>query len=238
MTRARHAEAHTRDMWRANTPTRATPPQPSSCGGTSAAWINPADSWQPNHYDYSAAGGTPIDPTSVDLFGVTDGDQAQRETVYLDRLRLYNRKTIRWQTELDGHLVNVGDLVALAHDVPAWGQSGELLAIAATTYTSSEPLTWTPAATHYVLLRRPDGSVAGPYVVTEVVGHADQFTCAASLDFTPRLDLSNGDRTRFSFGPGTRFSQDVVVTAVAPGDGVTIEITAIPYDARIHAAGA
>jgi predicted phage tail protein len=212
-------------------------PQDGDNDGTSVAWIDPA-TWQPVHIDYRVGGGFSSNPQTVDLFGVTNHAQATREAVYLDRVRTYQRKAITWRTEMDGHLATVGDLVALSHDVPAWGQSGALLGLAGTTYSTSEPLTWTPGATHYVLLRRPDGSVAGPYAVTQVSGQPQQFVCTTTLDFAPRLDLSDGDRTTYSFGPGTTYAQDVIVTGVTPLDATTCEITAVPYDARIHASGA
>jgi hypothetical protein len=212
-------------------------PQDGDPDGTSVAWMD-TSIWQQAHIDLIDGGGTPTQPRTFDLFGVTSEAQATREATYLDRVRKYQRKLITWQTEMDGHLVSIGDLVALSHDVPAWGQSGDLVAVSGTTYTSSEPLTFTPSATHSVLLRRPDGSVAGPYVVTEIVGHSDQFGLSTTLDFTPRTDLSNGDRTSFQFGANATYTQDVVITSVAPSDSSTVELTAVPYDARIHASGA
>jgi hypothetical protein len=212
-------------------------PQDGDPDGTSVAWIDPA-TWQPAHIDVIEGGGTPVNPQAVDLFGVTIQAQAQREAVYLDRVRKYQRKQFRWHTEMDGHLVNVGDRVVLAHDVPSWGQSGEMLDVDGTTYTSSQELTWTPSATHYALFRRPDGSVAGPFVVTEHVSDPYKFICPDALDFAVRTDLSNGDRTAFLFGPSTNYAQDVVVVSVAPRDAVTVEIQGVPYDERIHAAGA
>ncbi|MGJ8868903.1 hypothetical protein, partial [Salmonella enterica] len=70
----------------------------------------------------------------------------------------------------------------------------------------------TPSSAHYVGLRKPDGSLSGPWAVSQVVGDAYSFTLVGVLDFTPRLDLSNGDRTAYLFGPGTAWVQDVVVT--------------------------
>jgi predicted phage tail protein len=213
-------------------------PNDNDPDGTSVSWVNPTNNWQAAHIDYRETGGTPVDPVSIDLFGVTGLAQATREAVYLDRVRIYQRKTISWQTEMDGHLVSVGDLVALSHDVPAWGQSGELLAQVGTIFTTSEPLTWAASGTHYVLLRRPTGTVFGPYAVTQISGQPNQFSMATALDFSPRLDLSLGERTGFTFGPSSNYLRDVVITSVTPQDATTVELQAIPYDARVHAAGA
>jgi hypothetical protein len=213
-------------------------PQEHDPDGTEVAWIDPDNNWQPAHIEYREGGGAILNPQQFDLFGVTDEAQATRESVYLDRCRKYQRKSLHWETEMDGHLVSVGDLVALAHDVPAWGQSAELIALSGTTYTLSEPMTWAPSGTHYALFRAPGGTVSGPHAVTAVSGHPEQFTCSASLGFTARTDLGNGDRTAVMFGVGTAYAQDVVITAVQPGSGQTVALSAIPYVAAIHASGA
>jgi hypothetical protein len=210
-------------------------PQEADPDGTEIAWIDPANAWQPAHIEYREGGGSITSPQTFDLFGVTNEAQATREATYLDRCRLYQRKVIRWETEMDGHLVSVGDLVGLSHDVLGHGQSAELIAVNGTTYTTSEPLAWV-GGSHTVLFRRPDGSAAGPYTVTAVEGHPEQFVCATALDFTPRTTLENGDRTTVILDPTG--ACDLVVTGVRPGSGTTVEITAIPYDSRVHASGA
>lgn len=205
--------------------------------GIELAWIDPA-TWRPAHIEATVGGGAPLRPATVDLFGVTNLAQATREATYLARVDAYQRKVIRFATEMDGHIPLVGDLVAISHDVPSWGQSGQLLAIAGTRYSTSEPLTWTDAASHYVALRTPGGALSGPYLVTEVEDDANAFELADALDFTPRTDLAGGDRTAYLFGPGTAWAQDVVVTKLTPRSETEVEITCQPYDARIYAAGA
>jgi sulfur carrier protein ThiS len=204
--------------------------------GIELAWIDP-NTWRQAHIEATVGGGAPLRPASVDLFGVTNQAQAQREATYLARVDAYQRKVIRFTTELDGHIPLVGDLIAISHDVPSWGQSGALLAISGTTYTTTEPLTWTPSSAHYVGLRKPDGSLSGPWAVTEVTDNPNAFILVGALGFIPRLDLSNGDRTAYLFGPGTTWCQDVVVTKIMPRSETEVELTCQPYDPRIYAAG-
>lgn len=203
--------------------------------GVDASYIDPA-TWQPAHVQAMVSGGSPVRPASVDLFGVTNLPQAQREALYVARVNAYQRKVIRFTTEMDGFIPLVGDMIAISHDVPAWGQSGAILGISGTTYTTSEPLAWTPLASHYVALRRPDGSLAGPFAVTQ--GADDHsFICAAVLDFVPRTDLATSERTVYLFGAGTAWAQDAIITHLTPRSETEVEITCQPYDARIYAAG-
>jgi hypothetical protein len=211
-------------------------PQDNDPDGTSVGYIDPT-TWGQRTLDLiDGSASLPVQPQSITLFGVTNLAQATREVTYLDRVRKYQRKLITFETEMDGHLVNVGDLIVISHDVPAWGQSGELVAVSGTTFTCSDPLNWTGSG-FQVSFRKPDGTVAGPFSVT-AGGSPNQFVCTATLGFTPATDLSAGDRTTFTFGPSTGFVQKAKVQSVAPGQGTTVQITATPYVDAVYAAGA
>ncbi len=72
--------------------------------------------------------GTDTQPAELDLFGVTDYTQAWREGIYMAAANRYRRKLISFETELEGHIPTVGDLVAVSHDMPQWGLSGDVTA--------------------------------------------------------------------------------------------------------------
>ena len=62
----------------------------------------------------------------------------------------------------------------------------------------SEPLTWKPAETHYIGLRRRDGSLSGPYTAT--IGISDYHVVLATApDFTPHVGQDE-ERTHYTFG--------------------------------------
>lgn len=72
--------------------------------------------------------GTSPKPAKIDLFGVTSRAQAYREGLYQAASNRYRRKIIKFKTEMEGFIPSLGDLIAIQHDMPAWGQSGELVA--------------------------------------------------------------------------------------------------------------
>ncbi len=219
-------------------------PKDGDPDGTSASWLDPDANWKPAHVDLiDGSVSLPVNPQNCDLFGITNLAQATREATYLDRMRKYQRKTIKFSTEMDGHLVSVGDLIGVSHDVPAWGSSGFIIGyniagIGGPIWTTSETLGWIDAATHSILFKRPDGSVSGPYTATRVIGTTNQFQLTTTPDFTPRTDVSLGDRTEYTFGKNDSYIQDCVVASVTPSSNSTVEIVCAPYDARIHASGA
>ena len=64
-------------------------------------------------------------PACVSLFGCTDQQQAKREGLYMAAANRYRRKLITFQTELEGLIPTYGDLIAITHDLPSWGQGAE-----------------------------------------------------------------------------------------------------------------
>jgi len=180
--------------------------------------------------------GDPVRPQKVNLFGCTDVDQATREATYLARRMAYMRKTITWQTEMDGRLLTVGDMVAVAHDIPAWSQSAECVAY----YDLSGPSRWdtsqdliSPNAKEF-LAKRPDGTAWASFVQSSGAGY---IVVQDTPDFTPNTNLENGDRTTFIIYDSA-VPQDMVITDISPSGDTSHTITAVPYDARIHASGA
>ena len=214
------------------------PAQEDDEDGIDLTYIDPA-TWAQEHAIYQVGGGTPLRPRAVTLFGCTDAAMALREATYLARKDKYQRKAITWTTEMDGRLVTVGDLVSLSHDVPDWGQSGEIIDFiddgVNCRYRTTQELDFSAAGTKYVMFRKPDGTVSGPHAAT--ASAVPWSFRIADPGWVPVTDLSSGDRTSYLFGPAASYRMDVVITGIVPR-GRQVEITAVPYDARIHAAGA
>ena len=182
----------------------------------------------------SSAEGT--EAASVDLFGCTGPEQAMREGLYMAAANRYRRRIVTFRTELEGLIPTYGDLIAITHDLPRWGQGGEVTAVDGRTLVLSEPLEWDadPAErAHYLALRRRDGSLSGPWPVEP---GADDRTVVLSedLDLEPYTGAEE-ERTHFAFGPGEAWGLRARVMAVRPR-GEQVEITAVGEDARVHEA--
>ncbi len=178
-------------------------------------------------------------PAAVDLFGCTGAEQAMREGLYMAAANRYRRRIVTFRTELEGLIPTYGDLIAVTHDLPRWGQGGEVTAVDGRTLTVSEPLEWeagedtTEPPVHYLALRRRDGGLSGPWPVAP---GADARTVLLDED----LDLesytgADEERTHFAFGPGEAWGLRARVMAVRPR-GEQVEITAVGEDARVHEA--
>jgi len=63
-------------------------------------------------------------PAEIQLFGVTQYDQAYKESQYMDAQQALQKQIISFETELEGHIPLVQDLITISHDVPDWAQGG------------------------------------------------------------------------------------------------------------------
>lgn len=169
------------------------------------------------------------------LFGVTNRAQAWREAMYAAAQNRYRRKIITFQTELEGFIPTFGDLIAIAHDMPAWGTSGEVTAFDSETgiLTLSEPVSFSGGGTFYIAFRREDGSVAGPFTCLEIPDEPYLVYTAGGLgDFVPQVSLTS-ERSHFAFGKGEMYRQRALVTAVrARGD--LVEISCVSEVDTVH----
>lgn len=181
--------------------------------------------------------GLPSDkPAQVKAFGITDRNHAWREGMYMAAKNRYCRKEITFETELEGHIPSLGDMIAIQSDIPEWGEGGEVLGLSGRTLTLSEPITWTNGAQHYVMLRRTDGSAWGAAKVNQ--GVDNKTIVIDSTESLPdfAMQISTGkEKTYFSFGRSGQVVQLAKITAIRPRSK-TVQISAINEDVRVHSA--
>lgn len=210
-------------------------PTPDTADAIEVSYFDDA-AWKPRRVTAKLAGSTAAKPAKVDLFGCTGRAQAYREGLYMAAANRYRRTLIKFQTEMEGFIPSYGDLIAISHDLPQWGQGGEIVSWDGGTNTAilSEPLTWKPAETHYIGLRRRDGSLSGPYTATIGVDEY-RVVLATAPDFTPYTGQEE-ERTHFTFGWGETWRQLARVIAIRPRGPFRVEIEAINEDPGVHSA--
>lgn len=194
-----------------------------------------ASTWKPRRVTCALPGSAVAKPAKIELFGVTNREQAFREGTYLAAANRYRRTLIQFTTEMDGFIPSFGDLVAINHDLPQWGQHAEVVAWDGPTLTArlSEPLTW-DSGTHYIGLRRFDGSLSGPW---EVLPGADAYdvVLVELPDITPYTG-QEAERTHITFGWGETWRQLARVLSVRPKSDTTVELVCVNEDPSVHTA--
>jgi hypothetical protein len=210
-------------------------PTPDTADSVDVSYFD-SITWKPAKVRSTLAGSTADKPAKIDLFGVISREQAHREGLYQAACNKYRRKVISFQTEMGGFIPSFGDLISIQHDMPAWGQGGDVLGWNASNryVTLSEQPVFT-TGTHYIAFSRRDGSVNGPYAV---IPTTDPYTVVLTSEinsFTPYTGLDE-DRTRYTFGPGIAWHQPARVTSVKPQSMHLVTIEAVNEDASVHTA--
>ena len=154
-----------------------------------------------------------------------DAWDARKELEYI------NNPELRPKKELEGLVPSYGDLIAITHDMAKWGQGGEVTEKKGLTLSLSEPVKFEEGQTHYLALRKKNGSLSGPFVVTP-----GALTTEVVLSEEPDIDILTGtdaERTHFAFGTADKWSVLARVTGIHPRS-TKVEITAVIEDSRVH----
>jgi hypothetical protein len=187
------------------------------------------------------SGGTAAQPAQVKAIGITSRAQAWREGMYMAACNRYRRRHVTFGTEMEGFIPALGDLIAVSHDMPQWGQYGDVVAWNATTktLTLAEPITWPGSGTCYLALRTRAGGVAGPWSAT-AGADAHQVVIPAWSSSTDPIPDTDGSRenTQYAFGVGTALYATARVLGVKPKSESTVEISAVIESAAVHTADA
>jgi len=169
------------------------------------------------------------------IAGVTDETRAWRIGMRKRRAQRYRRWGYTFSTELDAMNSGYLSYVPLLDDVPGYGQSAilEEYAVmgAGAVLRSSEPLDWSAGGVHVVGLRRPDGTLSGPFTATRIDDY--RLSIAEQPDFTPDLSWTI-EPPHIYFGPLIRWNYPALITEVSPS-GNGCNVTAINYDVRVYA---
>lgn len=162
--------------------------------------------------------------------GISDRDQAFKEGVTDAQAMLFQRVQCKFQTELEGHIPQRGQLVKVVHESFDFDQGGEVVSISGLTLKLSEPPTFTGSDAIY--LRQDDGSTSGPHLVS-AGATAYEAVLSSPLGWTPSTGPSKV-RTLYSLGAVGSTAADWVVHEVKPMGGMKVELTCLNYVASIH----
>ena len=192
-------------------------------------------SWSEQTVRCRIAGSRAPKATKAQLFGVTGRDQAVRDGTYLAASNQRRRRIVRFDTELEGRLPMIGELISVQHSMPAWGAQAEVVSYDAIArrLTLTEPMTF-GSGSHYLGLRRPDGSLCGPIVVTAGLS-PEQLVLSEAPDFT----IATGpemERTQVSFGAGTTWAALAKVADITAKSLSVYTVQAVIEDPSVHSA--
>lgn len=200
-------------------------------------FINPDIGWQPDTLRAPVPGvASPVRQASVSLFGCTNLAMAAKAANLLAAAQAYRRRVITWETDMEGLVAAVGDVVILSHDLTQWGYSGRLVSGTTTALVLDRAVPFTPATSHYLGVRFPNGSY-GIYDVVYQAGESASITLSLPLPSAPDADANHPpyDYLWF-FAPQPTPGKRVKVTSIKPISAHAVRITATDDDPAYYAA--
>ncbi|RRV70053.1 hypothetical protein EGI99_08435 [Stutzerimonas stutzeri] len=187
--------------------------------------------WQKETVQCRLPGDAGVRVEKLKLDGVIGRTQAWRIGMRRRMEQKYRRWSYSFGTELDALNSRYLSYVPLQDDVPGYGQSALMLSYDNGIIESSEPFDWSAGGAHVVGIRRPDGTLSGPYAATRI---DDYRLSIAGLDFEPDTSWSI-EPPHLLFGPVNRWSYPALITSISPSgtDGASVE--AVNYAPEVYA---
>lgn len=169
------------------------------------------------------------------LEGVGDRTRAWRYGMRVRRAYLYRQGSYEFETELAGLNSAYFSYAGLGDSTPKYGQNAELVS-----YQPGPPvrlgvsvaLDWSKPGTYKVVVRRKDGTAAGPYVATRI---DDKTFTIPSLDFVPTFNDDGAMNAIIQFGHSDKWIYPAIITEVVPKGVKTCAMKAVNYDVRMFA---
>lgn len=181
-------------------------------------------------------GGTTDHPEDIRFAGIQDRAHAYHEGMYLVATRRYLRENVTFETGLEGFIPTFGDLIAVAHDVPRWGQAGYVVnaerGVNSYQLWLSEPVTFNPDVDYAIALRGRRAEIIGPLNASATTDPKQVYVESPDeIDFL--LDGTT-EPTLFVFGPTAQTTKYLRVVKVEPQNSEVIRITGVTDAPVIH----
>lgn len=174
-----------------------------------------------------------INPEKVRAFGITSRDKAYQYGMRKRRTRRYRRTRFDFKTEMDALNSRYLDYCALADDIPGYEQTGRVQFInGRSIFIDNENLIWQTGEPHILALRKPDGTLSGPYNATK--GSAiNEVIIDRDLDFQATLN-GTMEPPLYMFGINTRWCNGVIIRDIKPSSIDKVSVTADLDDDRVY----
>lgn len=209
---------------------------PDEYDGVEVTFTN-AQTWTEDVVQCRLPGDLGLRVEKITAPGVTSRNKAYQIGMRRRRVQRYRPDHFEWATEADALVSGSRYLsyCAVADDTSGYPQSAllmafELLPGGLILLTSSEPLDWSAGGAHGVMLRRPDGSVAGAYTATRI---DDYRLTVPALDFVPDVSWEI-EPPHLLFGKLSEMCYPVLITSVAPNGLSSAQVEGVGYDGRVY----
>lgn len=170
-------------------------------------------------------------PERVRAFGITDKTKAYQFGMRKRATQKHRRIRHSFSTEMDALNSRYMSYDALGIDMPGYSQTGRIESVSGRALQLNQDLEW-GAGVHYIGIRRPNGTLSGPYQCTAGAS-ADSVVINADLDFVPVFNGSH-EPPYFMFGEVDEWCIPVLVTEIKPIGTDKVKVMAFEYSDDVY----
>jgi hypothetical protein len=170
-------------------------------------------------------------PDSIDFFGCSNRAYALNYARFEFQRRGLARKSVEFETELEGLIPRPGDRISVTSVLPRWGRSGEVIEATWPVVRLDGPMDWT-GSNHVIMFRNQDGTPSVPMPCRRQA-IPDNLKIIIDGFPNPPFPIYTGERqdsTHYAFGTSDRLLTDFVVQKIEHMGGVRVRIMATVYN--------
>jgi hypothetical protein len=192
-----------------------------------------SETWKPETVLCLLLGDAGDNPEKVRAYGVTNKTQAYRFGMRKRATQKHRRIRHHFSTEMDALNSRYMSYDALGIDMPGYSQTGRVENVAGRVLQLNQDLEWGDlAVTHYLGIRRPNGTLSGPYQCSPGAA-PDEVVINADLDFVPVFNGSH-EPPYFMFGQADEWCIPILVTEIKPTGTDRVKVTAFEYSDNVY----
>lgn len=183
--------------------------------------------------------GITSNPTQITVQGITDRALAYRHGKYYLRCNKYINRQVEFKADIDSISCDIGDLIIVQHDLPAWGSGGgRILAQSAGNQIKlDKKVIFESGSTYSIIIRHSEGDSEGKEILTTYIAtptnagatKTDEITLSASTTnaIIPYDDI-------YIFGVNTIVAKPFVIQSIDKSEALERVITAQEYSEAIY----
>lgn len=190
-----------------------------------------SDSWKSEPVLCMLPGDAGNNPERVRAFGITDKTKAYQFGMRKRATQKHRRIRHSFSTEMDALNSRYMSYDALGIDMPGYSQTGRVDLVSGRELQLNQDLEW-GSGVHYIGIRRPDGTLSGPYQCAQG-SDARVVVINADLDFVPVFN-GNYEPPYFMFGEADEWCIPVLVTEIKPTGTDKVKVVAFEYSPDVY----
>lgn len=165
-----------------------------------------------------------VNSTSINYVGCTDKNKALKYARFLLNCSRYLTITQSFEVDTEAIVCRVGDVIKVAHDVPAIGLiSGKIVSGTTSTVTLDNNVSLEAGEVYYIDLRYSDTDE----IITKQIVNSE--TTTNVLTFTQELTKAPSAGDVFSFGQINKVTKKMRITSIVTSSNNRSKITALEY---------